>query len=118
MGNGESLLFEMAYEHVPHVSDEATVRHGSADLRLGDCLEVMARMPENSVDTVITDPPYHLTQASRGGSPRMNDIGTPFGRTRLGSRGFMGHMWDGGGMAFSTAVWQQALRDSWFHRQE
>jgi len=23
----------------------------------GDCLEVMRKMPENSVDTVITDPP-------------------------------------------------------------
>ena len=30
------------------------------DLRLGDCLEVMADLPENSVDTVITDPPYGL----------------------------------------------------------
>ncbi len=26
----------------------------------GDCLEVMSTMPENSIDTIITDPPYGL----------------------------------------------------------
>ena len=30
----------------------------SIDLRLGDCLDVMRSMDENSVDTIITDPPY------------------------------------------------------------
>ena len=33
----------------------------TVDLRLGDCLEVMAGMPENGVDSVITDPPYGLS---------------------------------------------------------
>jgi len=28
------------------------------DLRLGDCLEVMADIPDNSVDLILTDPPY------------------------------------------------------------
>ena len=28
------------------------------DLRLGDCLEVMKTIPDNSVDLVLTDPPY------------------------------------------------------------
>lgn len=52
------------------------------DLRLGDCLSVMPTLPENSVDTIITDPPYGLT--------------------------FMGKDWDRGvpGVAF----WEQALR--------
>lgn len=27
------------------------------DLRLGDCLEVLKTLPDNSIDTVITDPP-------------------------------------------------------------
>lgn len=31
------------------------------DLRLGDCLEVMKTIPDNSVDAVITDPPYGTT---------------------------------------------------------
>jgi len=30
------------------------------DLRLGDCLEVMAGMDDNIIDTCITDPPYEL----------------------------------------------------------
>ncbi len=29
------------------------------DLRLGDCLEIMKELPDNSVDAVITDPPYY-----------------------------------------------------------
>ena len=31
------------------------------DLRLGDCLEVLKTIPDNSIDSVVTDPPYHLT---------------------------------------------------------
>lgn len=30
------------------------------DLRLGDCIEVMKSLPDNSVDSVITDPPYGI----------------------------------------------------------
>jgi site-specific DNA-methyltransferase (adenine-specific) len=29
------------------------------DLRLGDCLELMPTLPDNSVDLVLTDPPYY-----------------------------------------------------------
>lgn len=54
----------------------------TVELHLGDCLSVMAELPENSVDTIITDPPYGLT--------------------------FMGKDWDRGvpGVAF----WTEALR--------
>ena len=31
------------------------------DLRLGDCLEVMKTIKDNSVDAIITDPPYGTT---------------------------------------------------------
>ena len=31
------------------------------DLRLGNCLEVMKTMPDNSIDAIITDPPYGTT---------------------------------------------------------
>jgi len=31
------------------------------DLRLGDCLEVLKTIPDNSVDSVVTDPPYGLS---------------------------------------------------------
>ena len=30
------------------------------DLRLGDCLEILPTLPDNSVDAVITDPPYNV----------------------------------------------------------
>ena len=31
------------------------------DLRKGDCLEVMKSIPDNSIDAIITDPPYGTT---------------------------------------------------------
>ena len=31
------------------------------DIRTGDCLEVLRTMPDNSVDAVVTDPPYGLS---------------------------------------------------------
>jgi site-specific DNA-methyltransferase (adenine-specific) len=33
------------------------------DLHLGDCLEVMADMPDKSVDLIIADPPYNIKKA-------------------------------------------------------
>ena len=32
----------------------------------GDCLEVMKDIPDNSVDLVLTDPPYNLNYSGRG----------------------------------------------------
>ena len=32
----------------------------SVELHLGDCLEVLRGMAENSVDSIVTDPPYGL----------------------------------------------------------
>jgi len=54
------------------------------ELHLGDCLEVLATMPENSIDTCITDPPYEL--------------------------GFMGKKWDSSGIAFQPETWQAVYR--------
>ena len=31
---------------------------GTASLHLGDCLEVLRSMADNSVDSIVTDPPY------------------------------------------------------------
>jgi len=52
----------------------------------------MNTMPPESVDSIVTDPPYHLT--GKNGQ----------------SRGFMGKAWDGGDIAFRTEVWEAALR--------
>jgi site-specific DNA-methyltransferase (adenine-specific) len=32
------------------------------DLRCGDCLEVIGTIPDNSIDSVVTDPPYGLSK--------------------------------------------------------
>ena len=29
-------------------------------LHLGDCMDVMRSMPDNSIDAIVTDPPYGL----------------------------------------------------------
>jgi site-specific DNA-methyltransferase (adenine-specific) len=76
----------------------------------GDCRDVLAELDADSVDAIVTDPPYHLTQLSRGGSPRMNDPATPFGRHRLADRGFMGQTWDGGDIAQRVDLWEALLR--------
>lgn len=83
---------------------------GKVILYSGDSREVMASLPDCSVDSIVTDPPYALTAASRNGSPRNNDPETPFGRTKLGERGFMGKTWDVGDTAFAVEFWAEALR--------
>ena len=50
----------------------------------GNCIEVMRTMADNSVDSIVTDPPYEL--------------------------GFMGKSWDSTGIAFNVEVWTEALR--------
>lgn len=57
-----------------------------------DCLVVMKNLIEKNtqVDSIVTDPPYHLTNA--------NDE----------NKGFMGKQWDGGNIAFSTETWELA----------
>ena len=54
------------------------------DLWHGDCIEVMSTLPDASVDSVVTDPPYEL--------------------------GFMGKGWDNSGIAYRVEVWAEALR--------
>ena len=34
----------------------------------GDCLEEMSKIPDGSVDLVLTDPPYGLNKKLKGGS--------------------------------------------------
>lgn len=50
----------------------------------GDCREVLRGLPDNFVDSIVTDPPYEL--------------------------GFMGKKWDSSGIAYDVDVWQQCLR--------
>ena len=50
----------------------------------GDCIDVMMRMPEASIDAIVTDPPYEL--------------------------GFMGKSWDSTGIAYQPETWAAMLR--------
>jgi site-specific DNA-methyltransferase (adenine-specific) len=57
-----------------------------------DCLEVMDQLDANSVDAIITDPPYHLVA---------NESST---------KGFLEQEWDAGDIAFRKETWQKAMR--------
>jgi site-specific DNA-methyltransferase (adenine-specific) len=79
-------------------------------LLTGDCIEMMRGMPDASVDSIVCDPPYHLTQVSRGGHARTNNPEMPHGRHRIGDKGFMGKVWDGGDIAHRVEMWAECLR--------
>ena len=38
------------------------------DLRQGDCLEVLKSMPSESIDLIVTDPPYKTTSRGNAGN--------------------------------------------------
>ena len=76
----------------------------------GDCRDVLNTLGENSVDAIVTDPPYHLTTGKKGGSGEASvSLASPHGRARIGA-GFMGMKWDGGDVAFQPATWAEAMR--------
>jgi DNA modification methylase len=50
----------------------------------GNCLEVLKTLEGNSVDSIVTDPPYEL--------------------------GFMGKKWDSTGIAYNVDLWKECLR--------
>jgi site-specific DNA-methyltransferase (adenine-specific) len=81
-------------------------------LILGDCLDKIKELEEDSIDSIVTDPPYHLTSivkrfGKEGSAPAKPGKDGSFSRL---SRGFMGQEWDGGDIAFNTEVWEQCLR--------
>ena len=78
----------------------------------GDCLETLKEIPDSSIDSVVTDPPYHLQSivdrfGKEGASPAQH--GTD-GLYKRSSKGFMGKTWDGGDIAFRTEIWKECLR--------
>ncbi|MGH9615900.1 MAG: DNA methyltransferase [Acidobacteriaceae bacterium] len=48
-------------------------KHLTNRILLGDCIEVMRRMPANSVDFILTDPPYLVNFHDRQGRTLQND---------------------------------------------
>lgn len=78
----------------------------------GDCLASLAALPEASVDSIVTDPPYHLASiVARFGGEAAAEAGEGSdGLFRRASRGFMGKEWDGGDIAFRPELWRACLR--------
>jgi DNA modification methylase len=53
-------------------------------IHTGSNLDVLPTLPDNSIDAIVTDPPYEL--------------------------GFMGKSWDSTGIAYNVALWKECLR--------
>jgi site-specific DNA-methyltransferase (adenine-specific) len=53
-------------------------------VHIGNNLNILPTLPDNSVDSIVTDPPYEL--------------------------GFMGKKWDSSGIAYSVELWTECLR--------
>lgn len=89
-----------------------TYLDGRVRLHSGDCLEVLASLPENSVDSAVMDPPYHLTSIVERfggeGAAELKDGRT--GAFKRAAAGFMGKAWDGGDIAFRVETWKAVLR--------
>lgn len=72
----------------------------------GDCLEVLREMPDNSVDAVVTDPPYGLSK-----EPDIREVltkwmnGEPYNHKH---NGFMGKEWDS--FVPHPDVWKEVYR--------
>lgn len=66
------------------LADFAAVKLENATVFHGSNLDVLPFMADNSVDSIVTDPPYEL--------------------------GFMGKKWDSTGIAYSVELWRECLR--------
>lgn len=80
------------------------------DIRHGDCLKVLRDLPDNSVDSVVTDPPYGLSNTK---PQQVADVLAAWvtGETEAvpaKKGGFMGKDWDS--FVPPPAVWVECLR--------
>lgn len=78
----------------------------------GDMLEILPTLEENSFDSCVTDPPYHLQSivkrfGKKDSAP--SQFGTD-GVSQRSSKGFMGKEWDGGDIAFRPETWAEVYR--------
>lgn len=76
----------------------------------GDCRLSLGTLPDNSVDSIVTDPPYALVSIVKrfgGANAAPAKDGDVYARS---SAGFMGKQWDTGETAFAVEFWQECLR--------
>ncbi len=87
---------------------------GKVTLWHGDCREVLKDFADNSIDSVVCDPPYALVSINRRFSAEnAAKVKIPAGGTGAYARassGFMGQKWDTGETAFAVGFWQEVFR--------
>lgn len=86
--------------------------HGRVRLYAADCREALRTIPSNSVDSVVTDPPYALVSVLKrfgGANAAPAKHGTD-GLYARASAGFMGETWDTGETAFAVEFWSEVFR--------
>lgn len=109
------------FEEEPSEESTAPPQKVNTDLNFtllkGNCLERLKELPDGSVDSIVTDPPYHLMSVvqrygKEGSAPAKHGSDGLFQRQ---SAGFMGQTWDGVGedgkcIAFNVELWKECLR--------
>ena len=108
--------FESEYQE-PIEAPEPVDSDFQFTLLKGNCLEKLKEIPDNSIDSVVTDPPYHLMSVvqrygKKGSAPAQHGTDGLYQRQ---SAGFMGQQWDGVGedgkcIAFNVDLWKECLR--------
>ena len=77
-----------------------------------DCLERLDKIEENSIDSIVTDPPYGLTSITKRFG-KESSVPCQYGKdgsfARL-SKGFMGKEWDGSGIEYNVELWKKCLK--------
>lgn len=73
-----------------------------------NCLEGMKQLDDNSIDSIVTDPPYELTSKHGARSPQYGEGGKKYYGETVG--GFMGMKWDATGIAQNIDMWKECLR--------
>jgi len=78
----------------------------------GDSREILKGIPDASVHSVVTDPPYALVSISKrfGKADASPAKAGKTGAYARASAGFMGKKWDTGETAFDPAFWAEVLR--------
>ncbi len=87
---------------------------GRIVLHSGDSREILKTLAENSVDSIVCDPPYALVSiVKRFGGKNAAAVKVPEGGSGAYARassGFMGRSWDTGETAFAVEFWAECLR--------
>jgi DNA modification methylase len=65
-------------------TSQTTLTNNTFNIHTGDNQLILPTLPDNSIDSIVTDPPYEL--------------------------GFMGKTWDATGIAYNVEMWRECLR--------